>query len=48
MFENNFILKKNQCTICNSKKWRFIKKQEAKGLLVSMNEKILILGPLLI
>ena len=42
----------SKCAVCNSKKWKFIKEQEASGLLSSLGiktplNKILLLGPLL-
>ena len=38
----------SNCTVCSSKKSRFIKEQKTKGFLGSALAKILILGPLLI
>ena len=42
----------SKCTVCDSKKSRFIKEEEAKGLLISLEittllNKIPLLGPLL-
>ena len=42
----------SRCAICNTKKWKFIKKQEAKGLLSKLGikkplSKIPILGDIL-
>ena len=45
--KNGRIMSLSNCAVCNSKKLRFIKKQEAKGLL-SMIGKIQLLDDLLI
>ena len=49
---NGKIMILSKCAICNSKKFRFIKKQEAKGLLSNLGiktslSKIPILGDIL-
>ena len=45
--KNGRIMLSSNCAVCGSKKSRFIKEQEAKGLL-SMIFKVLLIGPLLI
>ena len=45
--KNGRIMSLSNCAVCNSKKLRFIKKQEGKGLL-SMIGKIQLLDDLLI
>ena len=45
--KNGKMMLPSNCAVCNSKKLRFIKGQEAKGLLGSNLGIIAILGPLL-
>ena len=50
--KNNRLMLTSKCSICDNKKSRFIKKQEAKGLLSNLGiktplSKILLLGDLL-
>ena len=45
--KNGKMMLPSNCAVCNSKKLRFIKGQEAKGLLGSKLGIIAILGPLL-
>ena len=50
--KNGRIMLLSKCTVCDSKKSRFIKEEEAKGLLISLEiktllNKIPLLGPLL-
>ena len=43
--KNGKIMLLSRCAVCNSKKLKFIKEQEAKGLLANLlGAKILILG----
>ena len=49
---NSTAMKLSKCAICSSKKWRFIKNQEAKGLLSILGirtplSKVPILGDIL-
>ena len=46
--KNRRIMVSSNCSVCGSKKLKFIKKQESKGLLGSTFGKIPILEPLLI
>ena len=50
--KNGKIMFLSKCSVCNSKKWKFLKEQEARGLLSSFRirkslSQILLLGPLL-
>ena len=38
--ENDRLIMQSKCTVCGIKKSRFVKKQEAKGLLSSLGLKI--------
>ena len=43
--KNETIMLLSKCTVCDRKKWKFIKEQEAKGLLGNLlGAKILIFG----
>ena len=51
--KNGRIMLLSKCAVCNSKKWKSIKEQEASGLLTSLGirtplSQIPLLGPLLI
>ena len=37
--KNNRLLIQSKCSVCNNKKSRFIKKQDAKGLLINLGIK---------
>ena len=37
--ENNRLVMQSKCSVCGIKKWRFVKEQEAKGLLSNLGIK---------
>ena len=36
---NNRLLMQSKCSVCKNKKWRFVKEQDAKGLLSNLGIK---------
>ena len=38
--KNNRLLMQSKCSVCKNKKWRFVKEQEAKGLLSNLEIRI--------
>ena len=37
--KNNRLLMQSKCSVCGTKKWRFVKEQDAKGLLSQLGIK---------
>ena len=38
--KDNRLLMQSKCSVCKNKKWRFVKEQEAKGLLSNLEIRI--------
>ena len=37
--KNNILIMQSKCSVCRNKKWRFVKQQEAKGVLSNLGIK---------